>query len=123
MLDLNHTSLAPLQCQVYNEAGTHMLPRVMRALALTGRSNRFKPTHSLQEPSPEVPVDAATIYYAHTKHRYDICDVTFMEQCREVGLRVEEVWEPGVPPPPPSPPPFTELFPEMRAAVFKITVA
>lgn len=67
-------------------------------------------------------IDAAPIYYVHTKHRYDICDVKFLEQCAAAGLRVEEVFEPGAPRPPPSPPPLTELFPDMRVAVFRITV-
>lgn len=66
--------------------------------------------------------DAAPIYYVHTKHRYDVCDMHFFEQCAAAGLAVEEVWEPGAERPPPSPPPLSELFPDMRCAVFLITV-
>ncbi len=117
---------------VYNEAGTHMLPRVMRAMALAGgRGGSYRPNTQVESggaaasalDAPDLdPGPAAVIYYAHTKHRYDVCDIHFLEQCAAAGLAVEEVFEAGVEAPPPSPPPLTELFPEMRCAVFRITV-
>jgi hypothetical protein len=53
--------------------------------------------------------------------RFDAMDVDFLEQVEALGLKAEEVWEPGVVPPPPSPPPFSELYPEQRIAVYKIS--
>jgi len=114
-----------------------MLPRVMRAMALAGRPPHHHAQQQMQQEQEEqqpptitysqhtnsAPPAPAVIYYAHTKHRYDICDVLFAEQCAAAGLRMEEVHEPGAPAPPPSPPPLTELFPDMRCAVFNITVA
>ncbi len=47
----------------------------------------------------------------------------FFEQLARCGLTCVEVREPGVPTPPPSPPPLTELFPEMRIAVYDIRLA
>ncbi|KAK3279615.1 hypothetical protein CYMTET_12507 [Cymbomonas tetramitiformis] len=83
---------------VYNEAGTKMLPRVMRA---------HVDTHT-------------RIIYAHTRHRFDSLDCVFLEELAAVGLECREVREHDVPTPPPSPPPFTDLFPEMRIAVYEI---
>jgi hypothetical protein len=146
-MDLNALTaprVSPPLTQVYNEAGTHMLPRVMRALALAGRgqpstspscrnaanggSNGTDSScqagggcrcdRSSGSPHP----DAAPILYFHTKHRLEVCDVHFLEQCAVAGLAVEEAWEPGAPRPPPSPPPLTELFPDMRCVVYRISV-
>ncbi|KAG2483014.1 hypothetical protein HYH03_018094 [Edaphochlamys debaryana] len=86
---------------VYNEIGAVHLPRVLRALARPG----------------------TTILYGHTKHRFDTFDVRFFEELAAQGLAVTEAHEPGVPSPPPSPPPLTELFPEMRIAVYDIRLA
>ena len=44
----------------------------------------------------------------------------FYEELAAQGLSLAEVWETGAPSPPPSPPPLTELFPDMRVAVFQI---
>jgi hypothetical protein len=125
---------------VYDRAGTHMLPRVMRRLALAGRGGarcgacgglaRGQETGAGGSDTTSQPptttttaaASAATIYYAHTKHRYDARDVEFLDRCAAAGLNVEEVAPPGAPPRPPSPPPFTELYPEMRVAVWRITV-
>jgi hypothetical protein len=73
-----------------------MLPRALRALSHPG-------TH---------------IYYAHTKHRYDHCDLEFFEELQRQGFAVEEVWTPEQGPPPESPPPLTSLFPEQRIAMY-----
>ena len=126
---------------VYNEAGTRWLPHVMRALALAGRPARRQRQGQQERQHSNAgaaggtaaaaaaggrpgtaAADAAAIYYAHTKHRYDICDVEFLEECAAAGLLVEEVAPPGAPPRPPSPPPLSELFPEQRVAIFRITV-
>lgn len=86
---------------VYDESGTHMLPRVIHGV--------------LTKPD-------AVCYYAHTKHRYDSLDLDFFEQLDARGLRAEEMRQPGVlETPPPSPPPFESLFPDQRIAVYKIT--
>ncbi|PRW57925.1 Nicotinamide N-methyltransferase-like [Chlorella sorokiniana] len=87
---------------IYNEIGSRCLPRVLAALA---------------RPQTQV-------LYCHTKHRFDLLDMEFLEQLEACGLCCEEVWEPGVPPPPQSPPlrfPPTDLFPEQRIAVYRIT--
>ncbi|GBG00073.1 hypothetical protein Rsub_12770 [Raphidocelis subcapitata] len=136
---------------VYNEAGTHMLPHVMRALALAGRQQRCSGqqqpqagqrgsgssgSSAAQTPrgeeaaaeacqsgsSGEEGLPAACIYYAHTKNRLPACDEAFLVQAAAAGLAVEEVREAAFPSPPPSPPPFTELFPEMRCLVYRATV-
>eukprot|EP00198_Chlamydomonas_reinhardtii_P003308 XP_001692644.1 predicted protein [Chlamydomonas reinhardtii] len=60
------------------------------------------------------------VLYAHTKHRFDTWDMRFYEELAAQGLSLAEVWETGAPSPPPSPPPLTELFPDMRVAVFQI---
>jgi predicted nicotinamide N-methyase len=86
---------------IYNSIGSTCLPRVLAALA--------RP--------------ATKIFYCHTKHRYDLLDMEFFEELTAVGLRWEEVWEPGEAVPPASPPPQfppVDLFPEQRIAVFRI---
>ncbi|EFJ39977.1 hypothetical protein VOLCADRAFT_100272 [Volvox carteri f. nagariensis] len=47
----------------------------------------------------------------------------FFSELALCGLDCREVREPNVPTPPPSPPPLTELFPEMRIAVYDIGLA
>ena len=44
----------------------------------------------------------------------------FFEELEANGLVFDEVVESGRELPPPSPPPLTELFPEMRIAVYNI---
>ncbi|PNH03406.1 hypothetical protein TSOC_010543 [Tetrabaena socialis] len=83
---------------VYNTVGAVCLPRVMRALA---RPN-------------------TRILYCHTKHRFDTYDIQFFEELAACGLACSEVHEPSKATPPPSPPPLTDLFPEMRIAVYSI---
>jgi hypothetical protein len=61
--------------------------------------------------------------YCHTLWRYELRDVDFFAQLTACGLAFEEVAEPGAPPPPEPPEPFAELFPEQRAAVFRVTLA
>lgn len=89
---------------VYNEAGTHWLPRVLAAL--------------LQRHAP-------CVLYCHTKHRYDLLDVEFFAQLETCGVAWEEVWDPAQDPPPDSPPLVWpgELFGEQRIAVLKLTRA
>ena len=53
--------------------------------------------------------------------RFDAMDLDFLEQLEVLGLEAEEVWEAGVVPPPPSPPAFSELYPEQRIAVYRIS--
>jgi predicted nicotinamide N-methyase len=88
---------------VYEDAGVHMLPRVIKKLL---------------DANPK-----AVCYYSHTKHRYDGMDMDFFEAIERAGLTREEVREPEVPSPPPSPPPFESLFPEQRVAVYRIALA
>ncbi len=80
-----------------------MLPLVLRRLSTPGRT--------------------VACYYCHTRHRFDHLDLEFEERLRGAGLRCEEVREPWREAPPPSPPPLTELFPELRVAVLRITIA
>uniref|UniRef100_A0A6S8LMT6 Calmodulin-lysine N-methyltransferase n=1 Tax=Dunaliella tertiolecta TaxID=3047 RepID=A0A6S8LMT6_DUNTE len=84
---------------VYNSVGSTVLPLVLKKLC--------SPT--------------TVILYCHTKHRFDHLDVEFFEQLDKVGFNVEEVREPCIPTPPPSPPPLTELFPEQRIAIYRIS--
>lgn len=37
------------------------------------------------------------IYYCHTKHRYDMMDVDFVQSVHAEGLVLEEVFIPGMP--------------------------
>ncbi|KAL4536800.1 hypothetical protein Ndes2437B_g06204 [Nannochloris sp. 'desiccata'] len=87
---------------IYNKIGSTCLPRVLSALSSA-------PTQ---------------IFYCHTKHRFDLLDLEFFENLTAVGLKFEEVWEPEAEAPPESPPlqfPPSDLFPEQRVAIFKIT--
>lgn len=86
---------------VYNDVGCALLPRVLRRFA-----------------GPRT-----TILYAHTRHRFDNYDQMFFEGVAAVGLQCSEVREEGCETPPPSPPPLTELFPEMRIAVYRMMLA
>ncbi|KAF5833806.1 hypothetical protein DUNSADRAFT_9753 [Dunaliella salina] len=85
---------------VYNSVGSTLLPLVMKKLC--------SPT--------------TVILYCHTKHRFDHLDVEFFEHLNKNGFNVEEVREPWLPTPPPSPPPLTELFPEQRIAIYRISL-
>jgi len=88
---------------IYNEIGSTCLPRVLFALSSTQTQT----------------------FYCHTKHRFDLLDVEFFENLTAVGLKFEEVWEPEAEAPPESPPmqfPPSDLFPEQRIAIFKITL-
>jgi hypothetical protein len=78
-----------------------MLPRTLRALCRPG----------------------SHIFYCHTKHRYDHCDLEFMEQLEALGLACSEVRTPEQGSPPASPPPLTELYPELRIAMFHMELA
>lgn len=51
---------------------------------------------------------------------WPFCFPQFFQQLGRCGLTCTEVREPGLPTPPPSPPPLTDLFPEMRIAVYDI---
>jgi hypothetical protein len=92
---------------VYNEDGVFMLPRVIRSLLLRSKANG--------SPAP-------VAFYAHTKYRFETMDIDFFEALQTCGLAREEVREAGVPSPPASPEPYTELYPEKRIAVFRITL-
>ena len=86
---------------VYNEIGVKLLPRVLRA-----------------HMHPQ-----SVVFYAHTKRRFEHYDVDFFQNLTANGLSVEEVWEPSMESPPPSPPPFTDLFGEMRVAIYRMVLA
>ncbi|GAX81326.1 hypothetical protein CEUSTIGMA_g8757.t1 [Chlamydomonas eustigma] len=86
---------------IYTEKGCEALPRVMKALA-----------------TPEV----TQILYCHTKHRFDHLDLKFFEELDKCGLQYVEVNRSDQLPRPASPPPLTELFPEMRIAVYNISI-
>jgi predicted nicotinamide N-methyase len=88
---------------VYNEDGVRYLPRVVRHF-LTSQKRK---THFL---------------YAHTKYRYELRDMALWKEFDTCGLEVEEVREEGAPSPPSSPEPLTQLFPEKRIAVLRITL-
>jgi predicted nicotinamide N-methyase len=88
---------------VYNNVGVTLLPRVMRALAASG----------------------ATVLYGHTRGRFELFDIQFLDNLRVEGLRVAEVEEGGVVVPIQSSvdgpeETLTELFPELRPVVFRI---
>lgn len=53
--------------------------------------------------------------------RYDHLDMLLPEELHRNGLSWTEVLEAGCQAAPPSPPPMTELFPDMRIAVFRIS--
>ena len=54
--------------------------------------------------------------------RFDHFDMALFEELESCGFTCEEVIEAGKQLPPPSPPPLTTLYPDMRVAVFKITL-
>eukprot|EP01065_Artemidia_motanka_P022370 TRINITY_DN26560_c0_g1_i1.p1 TRINITY_DN26560_c0_g1~~TRINITY_DN26560_c0_g1_i1.p1 ORF type:complete len:262 (+),score=66.93 TRINITY_DN26560_c0_g1_i1:124-909(+) len=85
---------------VYEDAGVHLLPKVLASV-----------------------VKSDTLcFYAHTRGRFEDKDMEFVSNLEEAGLSVREVWEEGAPPPPPSPSsPLTELFPEQRVAVWWVS--
>ena len=87
---------------VYDDDGVRYLPRVVR--------------HFLRNNEP------AYFLYAHTKYRYELRDMALWREFHECGLDVEEVREDGAPSPPSSPEPLTQLFPEKRIAVLRITL-
>ena len=86
---------------VYDDDGVRYLPRAVRHFL------RKRRTHFL---------------YAHTKYRYELRDMALWREFHECGLDVEEVREDGAPSPPSSPEPLTQLFPEKRIAVLRITL-
>lgn len=88
---------------VYDDDGVRYLPRVVRHFL----RNNNEPTYFL---------------YAHTKYRYELRDMALWREFHECGLDVEEVREDGAPSPPSSPEPLTQLFPEKRIAVLRITL-
>ncbi|KAA8494114.1 Protein-lysine methyltransferase METTL21B [Porphyridium purpureum] len=61
--------------------------------------------------------------YAHTKHRYDTVDELLYELTREAGLELRELRLPNEEASalPDSPPLFSELFPEHRVAILRIS--
>ena len=76
-------------------------------------------------PLPSCPLHQQVLY-AHTKHRFDLLDLEFLQRLQACGLQAQEVWEPGAPPPPDSPPlrfPPLDLFPEQRIVVWRISPA
>jgi len=85
---------------VYNDIGVHLLPCVIRS--------------HLREGSKMV--------YAHTRGRFEHYDIDFFENLTAQGLRFREMREPGVPSPPPSPPPLTEVWRDMRIAIYEIQI-
>ncbi|KAJ1633081.1 hypothetical protein T492DRAFT_984223 [Pavlovales sp. CCMP2436] len=91
---------------VYNEIGVNGLPRCIAALANA----------------------CPCILYAHTLHRFDDNDVSFFANLHWNGLVYREVSAdcagdegPAKDGRSSSPPPFSELFPEQRQAVFRIS--
>ena len=120
---------------VYDDAGTRALPKVMRALLVRAKRARARArdevTASAADADADADADAASrrlalepaFIYCHTLWRYELRDVDFFAQLTACGLAFEEVAEPGAPPPPEPPEPFAELFPEQRAAVFRVTLA
>ena len=87
---------------VYDDDGVRYLPRVVRHFLRNNNSRHF--------------------LYAHTKYRYELRDMALWREFHECGLDVEEVREDGAPSPPSSPEPLTQLFPEKRIAVLRITL-
>lgn len=85
---------------VYNEEGCRLLPRVFAQLASSD----------------------TVVLYAHTKRRFEMLDYDFFDNLQKEGLVVEEVKEVWAPEAPPSPDPFATVFPDMRIAVFRITL-
>lgn len=85
---------------MYNEEGCGLLPHTIAALASKGTQ----------------------IFYAHTKRRFEMLDHDFFSALDKAGLSHEEVAEPWACRPPESPTAFSSLFPEMRIAVYRITV-
>ena len=88
---------------VYNEDGVRYLPRVVRHFLTSQKRKTY-------------------FLYAHTKYRYELRDMALWKEFDTCGLEVEEVREEGAPSPPSSPEPLTQLFPEKRIAVLRITL-
>jgi len=91
---------------VYNEGGVAALPRVLRALA-----------------QPHT-----AILYAHTLLRFEHFDDLFFEGLRKAGLEYKQVWPELLAAVPgedleSDAQPFSELFPETRVVVFRISRA
>lgn len=83
---------------VYNEDGTCLLPAVISRLAS----------------------DNTCVLYCHTKRRFENMDYEFFDNLLREGLEYTEVREPWYPSPGTSPEAFTELYPDMRIAIYSI---
>lgn len=86
---------------VYNQDGTDLLPKVLARLTSS----------------------KTCVLYCHTKRRFEHMDYDFLEGLGREGLAYVEVREPWAPSPSTSPDAFTELYPDMRIAVYRITRA
>lgn len=107
---------------VYDDDGTWMLPKVFRALLDYSSKARRKELMTMNQ-SDAPAKKTACAFYAHTKYRYELRDIEFFAEMKKCGLVLTEVKEPNAPTPPSSPEALSQLFPEKRIAVFRITRA
>jgi hypothetical protein len=107
---------------VYDDNGTWMLPKVFRALLDYSSKARRKELMTMNQ-SDAPAKKTACAFYAHTKYRYELRDIEFFAEMKKCGLVLTEVKEPNAPTPPSSPEALSQLFPEKRIAVFRITRA
>lgn len=105
---------------VYDDNGTRMLPKVFRALLDCAAAAHLEKSKTNSGDTKQTPVRA---FYAHTKYRYELRDIEFFSHMREAKLVMTEVREKNLQTPPSSPEALSQLFPEPRIAVFRITRA
>jgi len=122
---------------IYLPEGARALPRTIAALLRAGRRRRRRRGAGKTSASgccgggEDLPDTVA--FYAHTRHRFDALDVALEEECVACGLEMVELdpatglaWGAdgdGRGRRPSSPPPFTQLFPEHRVAIYRLTLA
>ena len=104
-------------------AGRELIPLLLGTFLLP-----HLPEPPLYTPSPQIlPLLLPLLHvpshpFGTPPPRYDHLDMLLPEELRRNGLFWTEVVEAGRQAAPPSPPPLTELFPDMRIAVFRISL-
>eukprot|EP00397_Hematodinium_sp_SG-2012_P012626 GEMP01012802.1.p1 GENE.GEMP01012802.1~~GEMP01012802.1.p1 ORF type:complete len:259 (+),score=47.58 GEMP01012802.1:79-855(+) len=113
---------------VYNEIGARLLPEVMRAQVSACASNSSCRCDSEKPTTCKCRIRSKGIFYAHTFHRFDQFDESFLECLENQGLSVQEIpFDPStrsIGEPKALEERFMEeLFPEKRLAMLYISPA